>query len=271
MNLEDHLGDVVRKARLMSRVSAAAAARAAGLSEPALAAFEGSGRFSDQTDFTTLAPLIGLDAAKLAAIAIGWLPAKRDLCAWRQLRVITTADDEMTVNCFLVWDEATRDAALFDTGFDLAPVLAKINANQLQLRHIFITHGHSDHIGGLHQLREKYPHAALHAAGNAASRQTIHSAAEIRLGGLCITSRDTPGHADDGVTYLITNWPGDVPSVAIVGDAIFAGSMGRAADWDLARRKVREQILSLPDNTLVCPGHGPLTTVAEEINHNPFF
>jgi len=74
------------------------------------------------------------------------------------------------------------------------------------------------------------------------------------------------------VTYVVGNWQEDAPHVAVVGDAIFAGSMGNGNDsWELARRKVKEQILSLPAETLLCPGHGPLTTVAEEQKHNPFF
>jgi glyoxylase-like metal-dependent hydrolase (beta-lactamase superfamily II) len=61
--------------------------------------------------------------------------------------------------------------------------------------------------------------------------------------------------------------------VAIVGDALFAGSMGRVPGplFESAKRAVREQILSLPPDTLICPGHGPLTTVGEELGHNPFF
>ena len=75
----------------------------------------------------------------------------------------------------------------------------------------------------------------------------------------------------DGVTYVIGNWPSDAPFVAVVGDAIFAGSMGGAHDQlTLARTKVREQIFSLPADTLICPGHGPLTTVAEEKANNPW-
>jgi glyoxylase-like metal-dependent hydrolase (beta-lactamase superfamily II) len=94
----------------------------------------------------------------------------------------------------------------------------------------------------------------------------------IHLGGLRITHRETPGHAEDGVTYIVGNWQEDAPHVALVGDAIFAGSIGRGnQSWDLARQKVREQILRLPLETLLCPGHGPLTTVAEEKEHNPFF
>ena len=94
----------------------------------------------------------------------------------------------------------------------------------------------------------------------------------VQLGGLRVTYRETPGHAEDGVTYMVGNWQEDAPLVAIVGDAIFAGSLGRGnPDWNLARQKVRDQILTLPAGTLLCPGHGPLTTVAEEKLNNPFF
>jgi len=86
-----------------------------------------------------------------------------------------------------------------------------------------------------------------------------------------VTHRETPGHAEDGVTYMVGNWQEDAPIIAIVGDAIFAGSMGGAKDGALAKQKIREQILSLPAETLLCPGHGPLTTVAEEKANNPFF
>jgi len=62
------------------------------------------------------------------------------------------------------------------------------------------------------------------------------------------------------------------PAVAVVGDALFAGSMGRGfQSWELAKQKIREQIFTLPPATLICPGHGPLTTVAEEEAHNAFF
>ena len=87
-----------------------------------------------------------------------------------------------------------------------------------------------------------------------------------------VTARLTPGHAIDGVTYVVDGWRGGVPAVAVVGDAIFSGSMGKDFSTpELAQSKVSEEILSLPEETLICPGHGPLTTVSEELAHNPFF
>ena len=273
MDLEDHLGDIVRKARAMSNVSADTAARAAGLAEAELGELEASGQLTPKANLAALAPLIGLDAVKLQGIAGGWRPAEKDLTGWRELRRITTTGEDITLNCYLVWDEVSREAALFDTGWTAQPILELIAENQLQLRHVFITHTHEDHVAALGAIREKFPKVRLHSSSkNAPVDQRNRANDFIHLGSLRITNRPTPGHAEDGTTYVIGTWPEDAPHVAIVGDAIFAGSIGRGnQSWDLAKQKVREQIFTLPAETLICPGHGPLTTVAEERAHNPFF
>ncbi len=273
MNLEDHVGDIIRKARMMSGVSAEEAALAAGLSPAELAKLETDATLQAAPDFQRLASRLGLDGVKLERISAGWLPAKPDLSQWRELRVITTEEDGMAVNCYLVWDEVSRDAALFDTGWDSAPVFQLLEAEQLQLRHVFITHSHDDHLAALPRVRERFPKARLHwSSKNASVDQRNRPNDFIHLGSLRITNRDTPGHAEDGMTYIIGTWPDDAPHAAMVGDALFAGSIGRGnQSWELARQKVREQIFSLPPETLLCPGHGPLTTVAEEKANNPFF
>ena len=275
MNLEDHLGDIIAKGRAMSGVSAANAASAAGISESDLSSLEETGKVgSHKINFAALGKAIGLDPQKLETIAKGWLPDPKDLGLWRELRVFTTKDnDGVTVNNYLIWDEVQRDAAVFDSGVDAKPVLDCIAENQLTLRHIFITHSHWDHVDALPKIREAWPKAKVHSSSkNAPVDQRNKPSEIIHLGGLRITYRETPGHADDGVTYTIGNWQEDAPHVAIVGDTIFAGSMGRGnPNWDLARQKVREQILSLPPDTLLCPGHGPVTTVKEEKQNNPFF
>ena len=273
MHLEDHVGDIIRKARAMSNVSAAAAATVAGLTEAELAGWEESGKSLNQPNVAALAQLCGLQPAKLEAIANGWLPAAKDLGTWRELRCITTTSGGMAVNCYLIWDEVSREAALFDTGWEAGPIAQMISENQLQLRHLFITHSHEDHVAAVEELRSHLPKVRLHSSSkHAPVDQRNRSNDFIHLGSLRITNRDTPGHAEDGTTYVIGTWPDDAPHVAIVGDAIFAGSMGRGnQSWDVARQKVREQILTLPPDTLICPGHGPITTVAEEKSHNPFF
>ncbi|MBC8001505.1 MAG: MBL fold metallo-hydrolase [Opitutaceae bacterium] len=273
MNLEDHLGDIVRKARLSRNVATADAAQAAGLTESELASMEESGIPGERVNFPALARLTGLDAKKLQGVAEGWMPAQTDIGRWREFRMITTTGDGMTVNCYLIWDEVTRDAALFDTGWEAEPILKLIAENKLELRHIFITHSHTDHIAALGVIREKFSKAILHTDAKSAPPQHKNRRNDcIQLGSLRIMNRETPGHAEDGVTYVVGNWPEDAPHVAIVGDAIFAASMGRGnQSWDLARQKVRENILTLPVETMICPGHGPLTSVGQEQANNPFF
>jgi hydroxyacylglutathione hydrolase len=273
VHLEDHLGDIIRKARAMSGVAPEAAANAAGVSPAELARLEESGKVEKPVQFAALAGLIGLDGAKLEAIANGWLPASPDLNRWRGFGCLSTTAEGMAVNSYLVWDEATREAAAFDTGWDAAQMLQELAANRLQLRHLFLTHTHQDHVAALGAIRTACPQARLHSnSRHVPAEQRNRPDDSVAVGQLRITNRDTPGHAEDGVTYLIAGWPGAAPRVAVVGDALFAGSIGRGnQSWDLARRKVREQILTLPSETLLCPGHGPLTTVAEELAHNPFF
>ena len=273
MTLEDHLGDIIRKARTAANVSVEGAAQAAGITVGALKEIEEAGKTAGAIQFGALGKLIGLDGVKLERIAQGWLPEPVDLGQWRELRVITTAGSDYTVNAFLVWDEVTREAAVFDTGWDPAPILGLIAENTLQLKHLFLTHTHEDHIAGLAKIREAHPKVRLHSGSkNAPPDQRIRINDFIHLGSLRITNRETPGHAEDGITYIIGNFSEDAPNVAVVGDCIFAGSMGRGfQSADLLRQKVREQIFTLPGSTLICPGHGPLTTVEQEKAHNPFF
>jgi hydroxyacylglutathione hydrolase len=273
MTLEDTVGDIIRKSRQSTGVSIEAAARAAGVSSGDLEALENTGKAPPATNYDELAHLLGLNGAKLRRIAEGWVPPTMDLSTWRELRQITTAGSGMTVNCYVVWDEVTREAALFDTGFEAEPIFSVIEQEQLQLKHLFITHSHHDHIEALGPVRERFPKVKLHSSSKSAPPDQRNRANDfIHLGSLRITNRDTPGHAEDGVTYVIGTWPDDAPNVAIVGDAIFAGSIGGAREQAaFAKQKIREQIFSLPGPTLICPGHGPVTTVELEKAHNPFF
>ncbi len=273
MELEDHSGDVLQKARHHACRSLEEVAAAAALRPAELAGWEQSGRPPAAVDWAGLARVLGLDPARLQALAEGWRPAAVDLGRWRELRVLSTRQAGLTVHAYLVWDEVTREAAVFDTGFDAAPILAEIEREALQPRHLFLTHAHPDHVAGVAPLRARFPRLRLHtSAPDAPVDQRNRPQECVPLGSLRITHRPTPGHTEDGVTYLVGNWPEDAPHVAFVGDALFAGSMGRVpGDAAAAREVVRRQILSLPPETLICPGHGPLTTVAEERAHNPFF
>src|SRR5882724_8464364 len=196
MNLEDHLGDIIRKARAMNNVSTFAAATAAGISESELSALEESGKFAAKINFTTLGKILGLDPQKLEAVANGWLPSPKDLSQWRELRVFTTSGEGLSVNCYLVWDEVPRDAASFDTGLDAKPILDCIAENQLQFKHVFITHSHWDHVEALPGIHEAFPKARVHTSSKNAPVDQRNKPSEIvHLGGLRVTYRETPVHA----------------------------------------------------------------------------
>lgn len=272
MTLEDHIGDIVRKARQAASIDLGKAAAAAGITDAELAQLEETGASTKKANLAALAQLVGLAPEKLKRIAEGWLPKAAELGLWREIRQITTVQ-RLPVNCYLIWDEVTREAALFDTGWDAEPIARIVAENQLQLRHFFLTHSHEDHIAALGSIRERFPKIRLHSGSkNAPPEQRNRANDFIHLGSLRITNRETPGHAEDGVTYIIGNFPEDAPNVAVVGDCIFAGSIGRGfVSTDLLKQKIREQIFTLPPDTLICPGHGPCTTVAQEKETNPFF
>jgi hydroxyacylglutathione hydrolase len=273
MTLEDHVGDIIRKARVAANVPADAAARVAGVNPIEFDTLERSGVSSLRPDYGALARLIGLHPAKLERIAEGWQPQAQDLSRWRELRQITTTQNGIAVNCYLAWDEATREAALFDTGWEPQPILDLVAEYSLHLQHLFLTHTHEDHIAAMGAIRVKSPKLRLHTNSKSAPPEHRNRPNDfIHLGSLRIMNRATPGHADDGVTYVIGSWPEDAPHVAVVGDTLFAGSLATGIQsTELLKQKVREQILSLPVETLLAPGHGPFTTVQEEKEHNPFF
>jgi hydroxyacylglutathione hydrolase len=271
--LEDSIGDILKKARTSTQVSPETAAAAAGLPVDAYLQLEETGKAAGTVRWREVGQLLTLNGANLEKLAGGWSPQPVDTSQWREFRLITSAGDGMTVNCYLIWDEATREAALFDTGFDATEIFHWIDTNRLTLKHLFITHSHEDHLAALEPIRTKHPGAKLHSNIKSAPLDQKNKPNEVvQLGSLRISHRETPGHADDGVTYIIGNWPEDAPHVAIVGDAIFCGSMGGAREnLELARRKVKNEIFSLPEGTLIGSGHGPLTTVGEQKANNPWF
>ncbi len=273
MQLEDHAGDILRKTRMGRNIPSEQVAAAAQIRPEQLTQFEERGEPPDRIDLEAAAKLLNLDGAKLRRIAEGWLPDAHDLSQWRHLRQIESDHGGMAVNCFLLWDRSSGEAALFDTGWTARPIAELLEQFRLVLKHIFITHSHHDHIEALGEVRKQAPAAAVHSnATHAPKNQKLAAGEHFSLGKLQITWRQTPGHATDGATYIINAFPGKTPPVAIVGDAIFAGSIGGTRNhFEIARQHIREKILTLPEATLICPGHGPVTTVKEQQDHNPFF
>lgn len=272
MQLEDHIGDICRKARLQSKIASHLVANAAKITQAELELFESNGLTLPAMDQLALFDVVKLDQHKAERIAQGWLPDPVDLSTWKELRMITTTEN-FSVNCFLIWDLESRQAALFDTGWFAAEIIQFVARYQLSLDHLFVTHSHGDHIAAIVDIRRHYPNVQIHSNSLSAPKgQHNIMGAVIQVGRLEVAHRLTPGHAEDSVTYLVNGWPQQKRQVAIVGDAIFAGSMGKDFHTpDIAKQHIREQILSLPSDTLICPGHGPVTTVEEENSHNPFF
>src|SRR4051812_14358217 len=194
MQLEDHLGEIIRKGREAANSPVTAAAKAAGLDVNEYDAFEKSGHLPGPANLQPLAGLIGLDAAKLQKIAAGWLPPSIDLGAWREIRVITTTQEGIKVHCYIVWDEVSREAAVFDTGWDAQPIIDLISEQQVQLKHLFLTHMDEDHVAAMAKLREFFPKLHLHTNSKNAPPQHRNRANDfLHLGSLRITNRETPG------------------------------------------------------------------------------
>lgn len=270
--LEDHVGDVLRKARLMQGTTAELAAQTARMSAEDWKRLEEAGQPLPE-EWSALASLLDLDAAKLQSLANGWTPKSLDLSRWPGFQCLVSQDRGMSVNCYLVADLEAREAILMDTGFNAGPVIRALEAQSLRLVHLGVTHSHHDHIAALGDLRLRYPEVQVHtASAGAPASQRLQEGDQFGAGRWTVRWMPTPGHADDGVTYLVSGLSGEAPALAMVGDALFAGSMGGApGKGALARARVREHILSLPGETVICPGHGPLTTVSEQWRANPFF
>lgn len=273
MTLEDHAGDVARKARLMNEIALDRLLESAAVARAPWELFESSGVPPVGLEWDAAAAVLGLHAARWRALAEGWQAQPIAIEVWRELRVIQTSGRGMSVNAFVVWDPESREAAFFDTGFDADPLLDLVSRHSLQPLHLFITHTHHDHVAAMEPLRSRFPEIRLHTDYSGAPAVQRNRAGDVvSLGRLRISYRPTPGHADDGATYVIDAFGPGLGAVAVVGDALFAGSMGGAPGRGAeARRHIRESILSLPVETLICPGHGPLTTVGEAIATNPFF
>ena len=264
--LEDSFADILGKAMRGLQFDAASLSAQSGVSVPELETLLG-GEFSSAAAHR-VAPLLGLNADALEALANKqYAPASVNVDG---LAMFNTPFEDMTVNAYLVWDPATKEAAAFDTGADASGILTEAQTRGLTIKHIFITHTHGDHIFDLDRLQEKTGATVWSGDQEPVEGSNVFATGKSwQLGSLKIDTRLTWGHSPGGITYVVN---GLARPVAIVGDSIFAGSMGGGkVSYSDALKCNLDQILTLPPTTVICPGHGPLTSVGEEAKNNPFF
>jgi len=265
--LEDNFSDIIAKAQHGLRISDTELAEKARVSSQKIRKLR-DGEF-DELALLRVAPVLGLAGRALCELARDeWHPKKID--QREGLAQFHTQYHGMGVNAYLVWDPATRAAAAFDTGADCSEMVRIAKREKLNLKLILLTHAHSDHVADLPRLREETGAQVFAPARESVpGAESIDEGKRFRLGNLEIDTRLTWGHSPGGMTYVVT---GLARPIAIVGDSLFAGSMGGGnASYDDALRNNLEKVLTLPDETIICPGHGPMTTVGEEKEHNPFF
>ena len=284
--LEDNYTDVLAKAQRGLKLADAQIAARAEVSLDDLAALK-AGQFNEAVA-RRVARHLKLHPGALVLLAENkWYP--KSPVFHSGFAAFNAPYGGMTVNSYIVWDHKLRHAAIFDPGASGDALMDFIAVEKLLLRHIFLTHAHEDHVADLEKVL-----AAHKANSNPASRKPASPAPEVwisareldgvpagagakpfsdnaifHIGGIALRSYPTSGHSPGGTTYYT-----DALShpLAIVGDSLFAASMGGSMDaYEAAVKNNWRHVLSLPANTVLACGHGPLTTVAQEKKHNPFF
>ena len=197
-------------------------------------------------------------------------------------------------NCSLLWDPATRRAAVVDPGGDVEEILAAIAARDLRVERILLTHGHIDHVGGaaalaarlaapaisiegpqrddafwLEQLPEQCRMFGFPATPALSPDRWLDDGDTVAVGGLTLDVIHTPGHTPGHVCFIHTS-----SRLAVVGDVLFAGSIGRS-DFPRGNHadliaSIRTRLFPLGDDFSFIPGHGPMSTFGAERRSNPF-
>ena len=200
---------------------------------------------------------------------------------------------DFQTNCYVLRESAAvRECLVIDPGFSAEPLLKFLSDNDLCPVKVLLTHGHADHIAGVDMVRERYPEAKVCISGSeagalvdgrenlsammgmpmsfGAADGTLEAGDVVELGAIQLKVLATPGHTVGGISFYC-----EADGVVFSGDSLFSGSIGRhdfpGGDLNTLLSAVREQLFTLPDETVVYSGHGPETTVGVEKGSNPFF
>jgi hydroxyacylglutathione hydrolase len=267
VELEDFHEDILVKAMRGLGIGKGALAERLGMDKSRLETVLTGG--VDEDAIGEMAKALELDVGKLLLAARKeWIPGPLNISGIKQFNLPFGG---MRVNAYVVWSKESKQAWLFDTGPMVEPILDFLTQENLFLESIFLTHTHPDHIACLEELKQKTgnPPVFVHKLESLEGVESLEEGFEHILENLTLKALHTHGHSVGGVSYLID---GLEKPVAIVGDALFAGSMGGGmVSYTDALRNNREKLMTLPDETIVCPGHGPMTTIGEEKRANPFF
>lgn len=207
---------------------------------------------------------------------------------------ITTVVSEMFAeNAFIVHLKDRNDCIVIDPSFDTESILQYLTKNDLTVSAILNTHGHTDHIVGNEAIKLQFPRAPLVIGVGDAPKltdpqlnlsasyglgivsppadQTVVHGEIIEFAGIRLETRNTPGHSCGHVVWI---WHDATPTVAINGDVLFAGSIGRTdfpdGSFEVLEQSIRQQLYTLPADTIVLTGHGNNTTIGQEKQTNPF-
>ena len=195
---------------------------------------------------------------------------------------------DMDNNSYLIVDDATQEAAMVDPSFESEQLIPEIKASGYRLKYLLNTHAHFDHIVGnrayvdafaiplalhrddlplLRALPEQGKRFGMKFDPSPEPDLFLEDGQVLTLGETEIRVTHTPGHSPGSVTFLLED-------IAIVGDVLFAGSVGRTdfpgCSAETLIHSIRTQLLTLPDETQVLPGHGEATTIGHERTTNPF-
>jgi glyoxylase-like metal-dependent hydrolase (beta-lactamase superfamily II) len=282
MELEDDFCDIIKKARMGQGRSLAEVSQKTHQQEFELQSLESGERPPTLPEVQALGEVLGIRARALVEIAIkGWRPQPPP--AWVVLDgpVVTVVGDigGYAVKGYILFDPVVKEAVLIDTAYNAAEMLTRIRQRGLRLTGICLTHGHTDHAGELERIVVEWPVPVYLGEGDRgllpwkpprALLTGLTHGQTLSVGTLTMDCLATPGHTPGGFCYRVSTAGRDL---CFVGDTLFAGSIGCSNPLSLYPThlaSVREKLLTLPEDTVLFPGHGPATTVREELDHNPF-